>query len=347
MKKLLLHIGTGKTGSTSIQHALYYDPILSHHFAYPKLGPLGHNFLSVLFRDFDDLTRGYQYKYQNNKKRYVEDKEKLLNEVKRLVEIDKPLVISAESFFRLKPGEIKILKQYFQEIGMQDVMVLVYIRRPSDFYLSIVQQKIKASFDFNSPYEFRYPFIDTIYRWKEYFPGHLRVRLFDKETLFNGCVVQDFLREACGFFQIEGLNISNISLPTKNTSLSAEAMIALQRYRKQYCTTSNNKLTTASKLVLEKLSSIPSDIKQTKPVLKQELAAIIDYNHSEDLKKIQAWYDISFKTLNSSKMESSSQEDHQSVESLFDSYKEESVNEILLYLLHESIWCRQLERVLK
>jgi hypothetical protein len=135
MSKIVLHVGTAKTGTTTIQKLLYekkrsleeagvYCPIAGR--LHPEMG--GHHLLawSILYPDKYDQSAWSL----------------LLSELNCVDEDQYPLIVlSSENFSLLTPDNISLVHNYLEDF---DVTILVYLRNQKDFMISLYKQFIKT-----------------------------------------------------------------------------------------------------------------------------------------------------------------------------------------------------------
>lgn len=112
------------------------------------------------------------------------------------------------------PEEARALADDLKAAGVTDVRVVVYVRDPTSYYLSYVQQELKASHRFTAPLDFEYPFLRVITVWRDRYPD-LVVRAFDRDQMVAGNVVHDFLAAASTFFG-STISVADEDLVTSN-----------------------------------------------------------------------------------------------------------------------------------
>jgi hypothetical protein len=136
MKKLYIHCGFHKTGTTSLQHALKDNAanLLKHNVLYPAVGVPAklagqHNLAWQLarYRRFDPA---------------LGDWNTLLSEIKHF---DGTVVISSEDFegTLLKPNDWKGLVSKLSKLGFQ-VIFVIYLRDPLTYLESIYLENLKS-----------------------------------------------------------------------------------------------------------------------------------------------------------------------------------------------------------
>ena len=138
MSKLIIHIGSQKTGSTSIQTFLTQNPekMEDAGLSYVKTarGPAAHNKLAF--------------------KRASDNFPKIMKRLVREVEAtpDKTHVISAEMLFT--PGMARSLTQYLPDDLRAETKIIAYIRRQDKFLEAMYKQVVKTGRFKGTPQEY-------------------------------------------------------------------------------------------------------------------------------------------------------------------------------------------------
>jgi len=287
-KQALIHIGTGKTGTTSLQNSLSTQKHKLQDVCYPNITGNAHHFLALIYQEFDQLSRGHRA-YVRDAKHHQRIAIKLRFDFLESISNANKIIISSEFLSRFRQKEVLALKDDLKNIGFTNFLILCYVRDPVSYFRSVLQQKMKASHIPLSPKEFRYAFRRCIELYCNLFNNNIIIQAYDN-TLHQGCVVQDFIMRAEEFFNTRSLRIK-----TKNTnrSLSAEALFILQQYRKLYESEMENVFTDKSQALLEILSKLPAT-KTTKIKLQQGVGQIITHYHKEDIDWLEAKFKIRF-----------------------------------------------------
>ena len=286
-KTAVLHIGTGKTGSTSIQHSLDLAQSTG------RLGPVcfpstegrrSHNrTLKMVYRSFDELEHAVRAEYPECDNRFLADRRAHRRRFFSELRSADKAVISAENLSDFPPPAIAHLRDDLESLGYRNFHIVLYVRDPADYYLSITQQHLKMGFTFPpslDPVSFRYDFRSTAESWEQAFPGRLTVRHYS----VGNDVVADF---STLLQQYLGVALP-ISPTRKNTSLSAEAMQITQDYRYAFPPDQSR----ADFVRLRTFLESATDVAQTKPVLKNEVRRHIRFTHREDADWLLSRYDV-------------------------------------------------------
>jgi hypothetical protein len=182
-KEVILHIGIGKTGTSSIQKMLYDNrgELEKQGYYYPDIGiyECAHHHLA-------DYRVGHVSKGAR----------KLLREVvKKFDRSDnKVLVLSSEQFCFCKPSYIKELAEFFDQWL---VKVLFYVRRQEDLISSAFLQQVKEGGDYQGSvlsyfekWKYAFDYNARLETWASVFGVEsIVVRLYHaKEEHYNVCL---------------------------------------------------------------------------------------------------------------------------------------------------------------
>lgn len=212
--EVVLHIGTNKTGTSSIQSFLHHNPqLLSEHgILYPRTGrgaDTGHHLLAEILKKFPE--RALEYGYQLKKEARGYD----------------TAILSSEAF-RVYPPEP--LAAMLQGIPTR---VVVFLRPHIQFLSSWYREGIKShNFSFTFP-EFvemnARPYFPWVSEWAKYFP--LTVCAYDRRNFAHNSVVHEFFSK---------LDLSLTFLPAtteENPSISGN-LLYIKRELNQFLTES-------------------------------------------------------------------------------------------------------------
>jgi hypothetical protein len=239
--RCILHIGTEKTGSTSIQEYLYSSRETLRKSGIHVCTSLGEGNNRALPAAFMSLDKTDDYirskKLEANDKR-TSWKSKLLKslkkEIMRAQDSADVFLISSEHFqSRLTtPEEVGDLHAFLSPL-FEEIRVICYLRRQDQMALSRYSEALRAGFMPSSPLPMgvlkkiqRVPhFFDfelLLKRWSACFGAkNINPRLYSSVDLGNGGIINDFLL-AIGITSLQ-VNRSKRS----NISLSAEAQTVL------------------------------------------------------------------------------------------------------------------------
>ena len=193
-KKIILHIGTNKTGTSTIQKylALNKENLISNKILYPSTGQLyfAHYKFSAIFNlnPLSEVVDGDILKEQLEKE---------------IQETDcNTIIISSEYFILAK--NIQLIKEYFRNY---DVYILVYLRRHDEWYESLYNQVIKILHppkwekgpekyvewvEYSKKQAVEYELL--LDRWTQAFTiNNITIRPFEKQQFKNNDLICDFL----------------------------------------------------------------------------------------------------------------------------------------------------------
>lgn len=236
--KLYLHIGTEKTGTTTIQHFLESNrpALLKRGYFVPKsLGPGNHRWLPVLaYRDdfADEFIRGNNLTDPGRRRQAMERKREELARELAAVPVNQVVMTSEHLHSRLRSVEEvravrSLLAPWFDEIE-----VIVYLRDPFSMAVSLYSTALRAGamdadvFPADNPYMVHAAdYRRLIEMWAEVFGrDKLRIRIFEREQLKGGDVLADFAA-------VIGLDLAGLPPPPRqNESLSTYAIQLLREF---------------------------------------------------------------------------------------------------------------------
>lgn len=241
--KAILHIGTGKTGSTSIQEYMFVNrkSLLEQGIFYSEaLGLKNHRRLPAIFQNDDKPENYYKDRGLLTPKDRRAAKEiwwrEFQNELMQAGSCARCL-ISAEHLSQLDNEEVKALHNRLAPL-FEEVRVLVYLRDPVDYAVSMYDTALKigspnmrpAAPALGGPTDYA----RILQAWSEVFgKEHMNVRLFDRSELVGGDILQDFAHtaeiETEGFASVD---VKNPSLGILGQELLLQINRRLPKYRK-------------------------------------------------------------------------------------------------------------------
>lgn len=196
MRKLILHAGRHKTGTTTLQDFLYGNSefLLQHNYNYPRYGLKG----SGHHRIGAALTRANIKSLGVDVVKALDDHRTNLHQVLDTHSSD--LIISSEAFQNCDP---RVVKDFFSDF---DTEVVIYLREEMGYLISSYAQKVQASRYTGSIEEyFESTFKDNYGRfvsgWDREFGDKLQLRVYERGELVGRDIVLDFMSGVLGFDQ--------------------------------------------------------------------------------------------------------------------------------------------------
>lgn len=211
---VILHIGTHKTGSSAIQQSLKnYD---DGEVFYCHLDRANHSipFYSVFSGSIHRHWQDTGIDNKQLKQKSLQYKNEISSQLERPDRTT--MIISGEDISVMNDHEKKSLVGFITDHGC-DIQLVCYLREPTEFSASAFQQRVKGRLStvpklITAAYKRRLKCFQSVLP-KE----NLHVRAFDRKTLQNGCVVQDFI-------SLCNLDASRIDIFNANKSMSLSAL---------------------------------------------------------------------------------------------------------------------------
>ncbi len=235
--KLYLHIGTEKTGTTSVQKffRVNRDQLAEQAILYPVTpGNQKHQRLAVAALNLSklgEMRKMFGIKTHDEARKYRDDMVRNLA-AEFSARPYKTVVISSEHLSSrvLDDDEVRWLKDFLSPF-FEEITIILYIRRQDDFLLSTYSTSIKSGvtdmlgMPTEQLIEARYNHWATLSRWAQVF-GRDRIicRKFERSAMVGGDIVDDFLA-------IAGIDSSGFERPENvNESLDAESLEFLRLF---------------------------------------------------------------------------------------------------------------------
>lgn len=253
--KLILHIGTEKTGTTSIQDFLIKkrEALLKEGFFVPfsTLGPYrtGNQRYFPYFAHNDGHQDDFWYSLEGDnasrKRQIFIKKEQFIQECKEVSKMCDAVVVSCEHLSsRLNyPEEIERLQAFCSGI-FEEIEIVLYLRDQLSMAISVLSESIKGGnliHKLPKAKNFKMGnYASLLSLWTNNFPdASFKIRRFDRKKLTGGDVVQDFDSHI-----LSNLTKENGILPGKsyNESLSLTGMALLLRLNSEFQPFIDNKI---------------------------------------------------------------------------------------------------------
>ncbi len=215
----LLHIGTDKTGTTSIQEFLHLNRnrLADRGTLFTRsCGEINNHFLAVAAYDLaqrDDLTANLGLQSDNDLTVYQQLLQARLRKELRGAHARRVVFSSEHLQSRLKTDrQVDRLRRFLADAGLPSARVIVYLRDPADLAYSLHSTAVKSGHAGPGPcrpdsedgtgYDPAYfqnvcDHRSTIERWERVFgTGNVLPRLFRRESFVGGDLLRDFIAAA-------------------------------------------------------------------------------------------------------------------------------------------------------
>jgi hypothetical protein len=301
MTTLVLHIGSPKTGSTSIQRAIrsraHY--LFSSNWVvlppnpFRRLEPSG--CIATLYCHGDDLPAVWARRCTDNPRKYERDVTRYESCIRSLVRPrlrDRPpfVFLSSEYLWGFSTENIARLRSDFLSLGVENFVVIAYVRHPVRFFASSLQQHAKVRSDFArfNPVKWKYNFKRRLEAWLHVFGSSVLTRIYDPNSFPNGNIVHDVsavLQAVLGSAPPTRDFSKSIRL---NQSLSVEEILALQALMAR-CPESSagvslarrDRLSSCIRILRQKVSS--EALSTTALSVRADIQALIFQSHRADI----------------------------------------------------------------
>lgn len=271
-----------KTGSTSIQKAIHQSraQLQAAAVVYPSAGitKLNHNLLASAYipAGSNRRSRGLSSHMCRGKEVHYLDnyRSRVLEEIRR----GRRVLISGEHLFRLNPDEIAHFRRDLDAAGVSDAKVFGVLRSPASFYLSLVQQELKASSTFPEPDRFFVPYAERVSAWQKHFTCTFSE--FSAMRTSQVGVVGKFVQEVEKFLEVD-LPALHGTFAHANDSLSPEEMQVVQDFRRLRFPRDDGKFNRPTARLIRNLNKLRDD-RWRKPVLRSEVGSRIARRHFDE-----------------------------------------------------------------
>lgn len=278
MKRLHLHIGSPKTGTTSIQKTFFDNREILKSQGFTYAGNTYNDHLFFFATKSPECNWPRQFKgvdkiaLQNTLHDYFVNIE---NDFKSAD--DRQQILSTEYLFLHQAEYINSVIDYLGDFFSQ-IKVYVFIRSPQEYYRSMQQQIIKARSYITSPVSFKYTFKKVIEAWEKV--CDLEVIEYRPEG--------DSCKKLCDKMGITFNNLSR-SKNKINSSVSIEQMSLLEKIQRNLYPDHEDQF----KNHLGVLHRIKAPF-TSKVRLKPEVQEVIHNNHRQDLEWLKEEHNIDF-----------------------------------------------------
>jgi len=239
--KAVIHIGTHKTGTTTIQHFMYKNrqALKTQGVLVPESRNDGkakrtaqHNNLcaAALIPDMRktlpifDLVgyRAYHHIFKCEEEINPKNQSKLWAKIRNNIETssrkDDLVLFSAESFSYFTPEEVEKLKQLMNSL-FDDVTIVLYLRRQPEYLVSHYGTHVVRGSTWNIFDYLKCPdncsllaYHKLVERWSIFGKDKLKIRIFDRQAFHENDLLSDFAAtvgfDMTGLERVEDANVS-------------------------------------------------------------------------------------------------------------------------------------------
>jgi hypothetical protein len=293
--KLVLHVGMPKTGSTAIQTRLASSRgmLKAQGILYPRseTDP-AHHFLIFLLDFAGRAPRVLAQQFGTHPASAQANFARAWGDLRDEVRETRPefVILSSEYLFkRIVADQSDELAEHLRDLFV-DPTIVVYVRRPSAYFGSVLQQQVKLSGILSppAPLAIRH----QIEALEAQFPGAVRVLAYDPAVLAEADITTDL------FVRGLGRKPPGLSAPLRvNDSITAEAAAILQDFQSNFLPNMHDRRTREKTLLRKVLAATEAKVPGAKPPrLRDDLAAYLDEG-SLDLLWLRDRYNVTFPCL--------------------------------------------------
>lgn len=241
--KAVVHIGTEKTGSTTLQEFLHRnrERLRKQGVLYTRSAGRRNNRLLAIVaypagrRDDVTIQLGI-----NGEGAFKAHQQRIINDLAREIDNhdgDRVLFSSEHLQSRLrKPEEIQRLKDALCNLGLHEVKIVLYLRDPAEICRSLYASAVQTGSTMRQPPVPETPYFEfvcnhrrTLKNWVSVFGADVvRPRLYESESWVGHSLIEDFC-SSVGIEFHDGLVVP----PARNESLSHLALEVLRRINKR------------------------------------------------------------------------------------------------------------------
>lgn len=286
--KTIIHIGMPKTGSTALQacFAKSRQELASHGVLYPtnvEGCPFkNHRLLVGSFLKFGSMPRHIQSREEYTRENIDAKYREFVDHVHEQIAGETPeaMVLSSESLFRrIPPHKYRPVRRMFDRFG-NETQFVAYLRRPSEYFLSMLQQNFRASHEVKQPLgpQFR----AVLRSYLECFGVPVvSAELFHRDSLADRDVVSDFCAR---YLREYGVRARKLRVPEHaNESVGGESMDILARYRLTFHAERNNVASRDTMELFRELTRADRKLGAGRPRLRPGIADLVDQSRDDPL----------------------------------------------------------------
>jgi len=300
----IVHFGMPKTGTTTLQRTFTINAgrLLKAGILYPvnlSSSSMNHRILAFYAMDPSSYPRHMRQLASLEHSTHCMDE--LNTAILKGIAWHRPsyLVLSAESLFtKIRKHKQALYRDYLLGLG-DSLRFVAYLRAPAEAYLSLCQQKLKASQRLSIVAPPRYK--DVVMSYQQVFGACSMYLLpFERDRFAGGDIVRDFCeRHLSG----SRLNVDRLARKEdSNISLSAEAMAVIRQYRRTFCSGQDDIHTKGSKKLIRSLRDADQALGAARPRLLDDVRHQLESLAAEDLLWLRDHCAIQFRSCDYNKL---------------------------------------------
>lgn len=232
MKKIILHIGMWKTGTTSIQETMYTNRDLLKRNAvyYPDEFSNNIFFIPLYKKDFENHVAVKSN--PSTKEELLFKSIKAFENFKTEAKNYDTAIFSSEFLLDLSEEEVTRLANDLKKVS-ENIQIICYVRSPISHFTSAVNEQVKQGhYPLEVAFERHMEVKEylKLERWKKAFGADaVDVRVFERNSFVKGGLIEDFLDTA-------GLTLVGELIPKdkENQTLSAFSILIADVLAKKY-----------------------------------------------------------------------------------------------------------------
>ena len=289
MAKLTLHIGLGKTGTTSIQDffSANRSELLRQGVLYPNFSnsPNHHALVTAFEHNPKALPRAF-HRYDQGTIQQLGNQilQLLTDQIKKHRADD--WILSTEYFIHITNHEtVSSIHRYFSRF-FDEIEVICFVREPVGYYASLAQQHLQGNTSFPGPDSFKMNVRDVLELWSKYFKVSVYAHTLEKDSV---ATLSSHLRlDTRGWFRPAQ---NNVSLSTEQIYLLCDLQRHLNSPEDNLFTSQNDQYKT---LVATILMNPPPATFSHKPEIIKSVRTLIWSNHRADFDWINKTFGTTF-----------------------------------------------------
>ena len=304
-RRAIIHIGAPKAGSSSIQTFLkaHYerwqsDSILSLGMTGAKTG-LNHRTLYFSFHR-GSISRVDRMRFHSDAEyeQHGQLQQQLLSQEIARHNSCHTLIFSDEYLTRLDGESVHSLRRFLESQRVTQFLIIAYVRDPGSLFLSSAQQSIKAHHELPSPIGWKQSFSHVLRTWDSVFPGCTLFRAYERSTLAQGSVVDDFLQSIFGPDSDQAHSSpATTTKSNRNLSMTAEGMALLLNYRRMFHREKANTFTPDTRQLILTLQECSGMDRFEPPRLRQEWRHYIEDCHAQELLQLSTEFGLHYEHI--------------------------------------------------